>query len=109
LFYATKQENINNYTNWSVLSWYVGVPIFFVFSAISLGAPKLGNDGVAQAWGALFIIVVIIICALLSVIFAHIVGLFKGEIKPKILNHVFIILAVITLIDHIYIVISKFS
>lgn len=83
LYYAINQENINKYTNWSVLSWYVGI----LLSAIPLGLMSSTSIPI-------FILKVIAIGTLLSVICVHIVGLIKGELKPKILNYIFIILTI---------------
>lgn len=79
LFYAFKQDYINRYTNWSVLSWYVAVLIFFVLVVISRGSDESGL-------GALGLAAYVLFPALFSVVCAHVTGFIKGTLTPRNLN-----------------------
>lgn len=103
IFYAIKQDYINKYTNWSMLSWYAGVAVFVVVGITlgTIGQTKFGESGAAQAWASLAIAAYSLFAAAFSVVCAHVVGLVRGSLRPKILNLVFIILVVLIIVINI--------
>lgn len=96
MFSAFKQENINKYTNWSIMSWFVGV-IVFIISEIFLSILNNNADAESVAFGTMYLAGYFLYAVVFSVICAHLIGLIKGEIKPKILNLIFVIFIIISI------------
>ncbi len=98
MFWAFSQNRINKYTNWSVLSFYVGVLIYIVIGFI-LGASK--SEATAFAFAMWYIMYIILGGVMLSVVCAHITGLIKNSLNPKSLHLVFIIFTLATAVGFI--------
>lgn len=101
LFYAFKQDNINKYTNWSVMSWYIGIIAFYVIGFFSETA-----DAESNAFGAMAIAAIVLVGVGFSIISAHVVG-FIRNIKPKFLNLAFIVFAILIFVNFLSVFIDK--
>lgn len=94
LLYAFKQEYINRYTNWSVFSWYAA-PAILIAIVVIINFFNKPVDAESQAFGVMYLAGYVLFAIGLSVIGAHIIGLIKGVLKPKIPNLVFVALAIL--------------
>lgn len=101
LFYAFMQDYINKYTNWSVMSWYVGVVALYVIDYFSKG-----TDPEAEAFGIMAIAAIVLVGVGFSIISAHVVG-FIRNIKPKFLNLAFIVFAILIFVNFLSVFIDK--
>lgn len=98
LLYGFKQEYINKYTNWSIFSWYAA-PAILIAIVATINFFSKPVDAESQAFGVMYLAGYVLFATGLSVIVAHITGLIKGELKPKILNIIFVVSAIFLAIN----------